>query len=317
MTIQFKTASTLTNPHGCFVALVGGTNSGKTYSALRLARGIAGPQGKIAVLDTEGGRTLHLKEHFEFDVALLEPPFSSEKFSQAAIDAEAAGYAVLVIDSFSMEWVGDGGVLDMQERELDRMAGDDWKKRERVYMASWVKPKRKHKKMVNSFLQRTMPVVFAIRGEESIKPAEEGGKPLKIFKMQMDHRFAFEVTVSFRLAQDNKGMIDLSDAKSWKMESAHEKIFHHGEQLSEDHGAKLAAWSRGERPQDEVPDEKTLEFARAASGGGSDVFSTWWKNATAKERRAAKSIADELKSLREIADVEQKERENSDATPET
>lgn len=315
MALQFKSANTLTNPHGCFVALVGGTNSGKTYSALRLAQGIAGPQGKIAVLDTEGGRTLHLKEQFKFDVALLEPPFSAEKFSQAAIDAEAAGYAVLVIDSFSMEWVGSGGVLDVQERELERMAGDDYKKRERVKMASWIKPKREHKKMVNSFLQRTMPIVFAIRGEESVKPSDSGGAPTKIFKMQMDHRFAFEVTVSFRLAQDNKGFIDLSDAKSWKMESAHEKIFLHGEQLSEDHGARLAAWARGEKPKTEVPDETALGLAREAAKGGSDIFAVWWKGATPKERSAAKFITEELKTLRETADAEQKARETTDVTP--
>ncbi len=313
MAYEFKSASSLTSPHGVFVALVGGTNSGKTFSALRLARGIAGPTGKIAVLDTEGGRTLHLKEKFEFDVALLEPPFTPDKFAQAAIDAEAAGYAVLVVDSFSMEWVGSGGVLDMQERELDRMAGNDFKKRERVKMASWIAPKRLHKSMVNSFLQRTMPIVFAIRGEESVKPSDSGGAPTKIFKMQMDHRFAFEVTVSFRLAQESKGVIDLTDAKAWKMEHAHQEIFLHGEQLSEEHGQKLADWSRGKKPEIEPPDEKTLELAREAASGGSDVFAKWWKGASVEQRRDANTIKDALAKLRETADQEQAAR---DAKPE-
>lgn len=41
-------------------------------------------------------------------------------------------------------------------------------------------------------------------------------------------------------------MIDLSDPKSYKMEGPHQGIFKHGEQISEEHGAKLAAWARGE-----------------------------------------------------------------------
>ncbi len=95
---------------------------------MRLARGIAGPEGKIAVLDTEGGRTLHLKDAFAFDANVMDAPFRPERFSQAAQAAEQAGYAALVIDSFSMEWVGMGGVLDWQAAEHKRLGGSDAKK---------------------------------------------------------------------------------------------------------------------------------------------------------------------------------------------
>lgn len=243
---HFRPAASFNERHGLFVALVGGTNSGKTYSALRLARGIAGPQGKVAVLDTEGGRTLHLKGDFAFDVMMMDPPHRPERYADAARAAEEAGYDALVIDSFSMEWVGLGGVLDWQAAEIDRMAGDDWKKRERVKMASWIKPKVAHKSMVYSFLQRRMPIIFSIRGEEAVKPGEgPGEKPTKIFKSVCNQAFPFEVTVSFRLASEAKGIIDLSDPKGWKMEGSHRDIFRDGDQLSEQHGAALAAWARG------------------------------------------------------------------------
>lgn len=245
MSFTFRPASGFTERHGLFVALVGGTNSGKTYSALRLARGIAGPKGKIAVLDTEGGRTLHLKDQFAFDVSMMDPPFRPARFAEAARDAEAAGYDCLVIDSFSMEWVGLGGVLEWHAQELDRMAGDDHRKRERVKMAAWIKPKSSHKEMVFSFLQRRMPVIFSIRGEETVKPGEAGEKPAKLFKAICNQAFLFEVTVSFRLATERKGVIDLSDPASWKMEGAHRDIFRDGEQLSEAHGERLAAWAKG------------------------------------------------------------------------
>jgi hypothetical protein len=50
-------------------------------------------------------------------------PFSPARYSEAIAAADKAGYPVIVVDSFSHEWAGDGGVLDMQEAELDRMAG--------------------------------------------------------------------------------------------------------------------------------------------------------------------------------------------------
>lgn len=240
MSFTFRPAVSYSERHGCFVALVGGPNSGKTFSALRLARGIAGPKGKIAVLDTEAGRTLHLKRDFEFDVMVMDPPHRPERYAEAARAAEDAGYAVLVIDSFSQEWSGVGGVLEWQASELDRMAGDDAGKRERVKGAAWIRPKSSHKLMVSSLLQRRIVIIFAIRGETTFKPPNE-----KLFKPVCNGQFLFEVTVSFRLAAEKKGFIDLSDPTSHKMEGAHRDIFRDGEQLAEKHGEALAAWARG------------------------------------------------------------------------
>jgi hypothetical protein len=248
VTFTFKSADAFTERAGLFVSLTGGTNSGKTFSALRLARGIAGPGGKIAVLDTEGGRTLHLKDEFKFDANVMDPPFRPERFAEAAKAAEDAGYAALVIDSFSMEWVGIGGVLDWQAQEIQRMAGDDFRKQERMKMASWIKPKGAHKAMVYSLLQRRIPIIFSIRGEESVKPgANPGDKPTKTFKSVTNSQFPYEVTVSFRLETERKGYIDLSDPKSYKLEGSHEALFKHGDRISEEHGAALAAWAMGQR----------------------------------------------------------------------
>jgi hypothetical protein len=264
---------------GLFVSLTGGTSSGKTWSACRLARGIAGPQGRVAVLDTEGGRTKRVaEEDFGFFTTIMDPPFRPHLFAEAAKAAEDAGFDALLIDSFSMEWVGLGGVLDWQAQELQRMAGDDFRKQERMKMASWIKPKTAHKAMVYSLLQRRIPIIFSIRGEETVKPGENPGeKPTRILKSVTNSQFPYEVTVSFRLEADRKGYLDLSDAKSFKMEGAHREIFRHGDQLAEEHGAALAAWARGERrPMASNPDEarpmskreRLYAAAREAAGKG-------------------------------------------------
>ena len=254
MSFAFKPAEEFTDRHGLFIVVGGGTNSGKTYSAMEMATGIAGPNGKVAVLDTEGGRTLHLKDKFKFDAHVMDPPFRPERFADAARECEAAGYSVLLIDSFSMEWAGLGGVLDWQqdkmmeavERARAKAKQQGWQFDENKAMnanklASWIEPKMGHKGMVYSLLQRRMPIIFSIRGEESIDPDTKK----EMFKLVTNKAFPFEVTVSFRLKTAARGIIDLSDPAGFKMEQAHRDIFKHGDQLSREHGAKLAAWAAG------------------------------------------------------------------------
>ena len=101
MTIVWRQA--VCDGFGLFIALAGGSTSGKTYTALRLARGIAGPGGRIAVLDTEGGRTSHYAPEFHFFEHRMQEPFAPPRFAEAAKSAEENGFACLVIDNFSLE----------------------------------------------------------------------------------------------------------------------------------------------------------------------------------------------------------------------
>ena len=57
------------------VVIAGGTGSGKTYSALRLAAGICGDK-PFAVIDTENGRAKHYADRFLFDHGALDAPFT-------------------------------------------------------------------------------------------------------------------------------------------------------------------------------------------------------------------------------------------------
>lgn len=306
MSFTFAPAASFTERAGLFVSLTGGTNSGKTFSALRLARGIAGPNGKVAVLDTEGGRTLHLKEAFAFDANVMQAPFRPERFAEAALAAEKAGYDVLVIDSFSMEWVGLGGVLDWQAEEHAKLGGSDAKKGQ-----SWIKPKVAHKAMVYSLLQRRIPIVFSIRGEETFVPPNK-----TLFKSITNKQFPFEVTVSFRLAADKKGFIDLSDPHSWKMEGPHRQIFRDGDRINEDQGAALAAWARGDigaretQPETRTPAEprqpsnrdRLFTAARSEAAKGSGALRAFREGLDVRADKALAPILAELERTAEHAD---------------
>ena len=58
------------------IQLYGPPRSGKTYTALRVARGMVGPKGQIGVLDTESGRARLYSDKVPggFVVGELTPP---------------------------------------------------------------------------------------------------------------------------------------------------------------------------------------------------------------------------------------------------
>jgi hypothetical protein len=251
------------------------------------------------VLDTEGGRTLHYREAFDFDVMMLEPPHRPERYLEAARAAQDAGYGALVIDSFSSEWRGVGGVLDWMDEELEAAVErqranaeergwkfDEQRARFTNRMAASIRPKMAHKLMVAGFLGLRIPIIFSIRGEMTLDPDTKKEK----FKAQCSPSFLFEVTVSFRLASDRKGIIDLSDPSGWKMEGAHRGIFRDGDQLSEEHGAALAAWARGEgaapaaQPQPAGPDGWPMLAPDASLKAAPDAgaWAKWCSAALAK-----------------------------------
>ena len=94
------------------IAISGASGSGKTYSALRIAKGIG---GKIAVIDTERSSASLYADLVDFDVLNLEPPFNPQKYVDAIKAAETAGYEVIIIDSLSHAWSGTGGLLDLHD----------------------------------------------------------------------------------------------------------------------------------------------------------------------------------------------------------
>ena len=100
------------------MGLVGPSGSGKTYTALRIAHALA-DGGLVAVIDTERGSACRYADapnpdggRFDFVVADLEK-FSPQDYTRAIRAAEDAGAAVLVIDSISHAWEGEGGVMDL------------------------------------------------------------------------------------------------------------------------------------------------------------------------------------------------------------
>lgn len=276
MSFQFKPA--IREQVGLLIGLAGGTGSGKTFSALRLASGIAA--GKpFALIDTEAGRAKHYADQFKFDHGDLAPPFTPEAYAEAILAADAAKYPCIVVDSCTHEWSGEGGVLEMHEAELDRMAGDDWKKREACKMAAWIKPKMQHKKMVQRLLQIRAHLILCFRAEEKVEMVrdEETKKMLIVPKKSItgldgwmsvcEKNLPYELTTSFLLTADAPGM-----PKPIKLQEQHRIMFPPAKPISEESGRLVAVWAAGaltEQALDDLcmtMDVKTIPALETAFG---------------------------------------------------
>jgi len=251
MSISFKPATR--ENVGLLIGLVGASGSGKTFTAMRLATGIS--QGKpFAVIDTENRRALHYADTFKFDHAELHAPFRPEAYIDSIRAADAAGYPVIVVDSMSHSWAGDGGVLDWQEEELTRMAGDDWKKREACKMAAWIKPKLSHKKMVQALLQVRAHVIMCFRAEQKIEMVRVDGKTVIQAKHSLtgldgwipvcDKTLPFELTTSILFTPDKPGI-----PVPIKLQEQHKALFPLDKVVDESSGERIAEWAKGGAPK--------------------------------------------------------------------
>jgi len=232
------------------IALAGASGSGKTYSALRLAKGMA-PAGKIAFIDTEARRGLHYASEFEFIHADMRPPFAPSRFIEGIQAAESAGAEVVIIDSFSHEHDGIGGLIDW----ADRLAADGVKS-----PGNWKEPKSAHKKLMNALLQCRATIIFCLRADEKIEILRENNKtvvrPLGWMPI-CEKRFMFEMTASFTLTPDRPGIphFDLPH----KLQQQHRSMFTDTKPIGEDSGAALAEWARGGAPARTVAQFKPTE----------------------------------------------------------
>jgi len=248
MTFTFRPATR--ENVGLLIGLVGASGSGKTYTAMRLASGICGSK-RFAVIDTEAGRAKHYADQFAFDHGDFASPFSPAAYADAIKAADTAGYPVIVVDSASHEHAGEGGILDMQEKELDRMAGDDWKKREAVRMSSWIKPKMEHKKMVQRLLQIRAHLILCFRAEEKVEMVrDEHGKMKVVPKASptglhgwtpiCEKSLPYELTCSFLLLASNPGI-----PMPIKLQEQHRQLFPLDKPINEESGKRLAVWATG------------------------------------------------------------------------
>lgn len=286
------------------IALASASGGGKTKSALRLARGLAGgDDSKVYMVDTEAGRGKHYAvppggepgpEHFAFHHGDLAAPFTPERYIEAIEAADAAGAEVIVVDSCSHEWEGEGGLQEMHDdlvaaavKAAEKRHNESWgpfdpdRAANTANIGAWKEPKMRHKRFVNRLLQCRAHLILCLRAEEKLRieqQKDDRGRNKTVIIQPKDlpenerwvpiceKRFMFEMTLSIVLTPQKPGI-----PVPIKLQAQHREAVPLDKHLSEETGRQLAAWARGGTPSKSGSMARSTEKAAASGPQPSDA----------------------------------------------
>ena len=88
------------------MALQGPAGSGKSLSSLYISKGLTNNDlSKVAVIDSEAGSSdLYASSVGGYNVIILEPPYTPEKYIEAIDICIEAGMQCIIVDSLSHTW---------------------------------------------------------------------------------------------------------------------------------------------------------------------------------------------------------------------
>ena len=144
------------------LGITGPAGSGKTYGALLVAFGLG---GKIAMIDTENGSGDLYANLGDYDVCTISAPYEVKKYLAAIHEAEQAGYDIIIIDSLSHAWSGEGGLLDMQGKiAASSRSGNSY--------AAWREVTPWHNKLIDAMLSSPAHIIATMRSKTEYVQAE-------------------------------------------------------------------------------------------------------------------------------------------------
>lgn len=278
------------------VALVGPTGSGKTFTMLRVARGIVGPTGKIAIIDTEYGksrvytRSKSLPDGEQFEVLDLRPPYTPDRYIGALQAAARAGFDIVGVDSLSHAWMGAGGILD----QVDRVAADAARKRNarQDNFSAWRDVTPQHNALVDALLSHPCHLIVCMRAKQAyeITDREGGGKKIEKLGMQAIQRdgidYEFDVVGDIdtdHALRFSKTRCNTLDGKVIRLPDA-------------DLGRTIGEWldDGAERPPERLGDCQSAEHLRGWCDGQRERISRKDDKAQAATREAIEAAAERI-----------------------
>lgn len=234
MTFKFEAKKAVREKIYVKIALMGSAGSGKSFSALRLATGIANEikretkqDARILVGNTESGRGRYYANEFDYDVVDLEPPYNPELYVEFIKYAVDNGYSVLILDSTSPEWEGKGGCLDLQQQ-----AGGKYQ--------DWSKVTPRHEKFINALATSPIHIIATMRGKDQYEVEKDDKGKVSVKKLGVGAKqregFEYEFTATFML--DNA-----TNLATPQKDNTHIFNGEHNILLTEDYGRKIMEWA--------------------------------------------------------------------------
>ena len=192
-TSSFKKAVKAVTP--LKISIQGISFSGKTMSAIKLAKGLAKGR-EVFVIDSENGSAA-LYDHLDFSHASVRPPFRPDDYIKLLREAVDAGAGAVVIDSGSHAWQY---ILDYKD-QLDTAGGRG------AQWSNWAKAKPLWQALKDAILQSPVHVVVCFReaAEYVVDSSNDGqgNKQSRVNKVgtkaKAEEGSEYEFTVSWKL----------------------------------------------------------------------------------------------------------------------
>lgn len=214
---------------------------GKTYGALLIAYGMCQDWQKIAVIDTENNSASLYAHLGSFKTISLAPPFSPDRYIQAIKICEQNGIEVIIIDSITHLWKGQGGILEYQNSLGGRY--QDWAKATPLYQ-NWL----------NTILQSPCHIITTNRKKQGYNMITENNKT-KVEKAGLDDEirdgYEYEMTIALEIIND-KHLAKASKDRTGLFADKPEFI------ISSETGKQILAWCNSgvtttDKPLDNSP----------------------------------------------------------------
>lgn len=289
------------------ISLASRSGGGKTYSALRLARGLVGDKGKIFVADTESGRASHYSNEFDFQGIELFSPFTSQSHIDVIEAAEKQGADVLIIDTMSHEWSGIGGVCETAEKII----GNNPSK----MLPAWAKAKAPHKRLVHRMVQSSMHIIVCLRAEHKCVTYRDDDNKLIITETEdlipeQEKRFIYEMTVS--------AVIDEKTHKATfiKLPEPVKNTIKSGQMIDEKTGEALRAWvESGFEVEDDYP--KIYHHAQGQAYQGMAAYQDFFLSLNSEDKKRLNDSGDHEKFKNIAKGADEDARGNEDQNDNT
>lgn len=177
------------------LALFGVSGSGKTYSALRIAKGLG---GNIAVIDTENHTACKYSDRFEFDVCECEKASINNLMT---LLSDASEYDVLIIDSLTHAW--DELLDEVNRIAKTKFGGNSW--------SAWSEGTPKQRAFIKALLDFKGHLIVTMRSETTweVQENDKGKKvPVRIGTAPKQGKsIEYEFDMLINLSQDHTAHI--------------------------------------------------------------------------------------------------------------
>ena len=212
------------------ILLQGVSGSGKTYSALVLARSLG---KKIIVIDTEDNSACLYENLCDFDVINMQPPYSPNNLVMAISQCESEGYDVIVVDSLTAFWAMTGGALEMVNKTANTQGKNSY--------TAWGDITPLQNKMIDKILHCKSHIICTARvktdyvmedyvsasGKTCQRPVKVGLKTIQREGLEYEFTIVFDVD-RHHIATVDKTRADIFDGFS--------------ETITDEVGKKLLNW---------------------------------------------------------------------------